>query len=377
MLKPIDAYLMGYYGSQNAGDDALLYATSWAAKNLLNCKKLKVSVFGESSLSRVAKPLNPTYFKGHERLQHYKVAVTSKRLIVGGGSVFQNERDIQLKRHLIGLTNKKKSMAVGVSIGPFANTAAEKACQGFLNEVGFVGVTDEESYDVAKSLAPKANVRLTFDLAPLLLNQQPTRSRCYNKNGIAFNFCQLSNGANASTNETDNQVARACELIQQVWNHTGESIHLVDFNNHPVFGDQHIHRRILAKLPGAIPAAHINYCNDPLKLMRLVNTFKAMIGMRLHATMFSYLTETPCISLHYHAKCKSLSERIMQPTQYQFNAEEYDPLTVASLLTQGLENENMMARLPIELATEKSLSNWSNTHDTYTVFNRNTTLQQA
>ena len=67
----------------------------------------------------------------------------------------------------------------------------------------------------------------------------------------------------------------------------------------------------------------------------------------------------------------------MQPKKHQFNADDYDPLTVASVLTQGLSNEDMMAHLPIELAVEKSLSNWSTSHDTYTVLNRNTALQQA
>jgi polysaccharide pyruvyl transferase WcaK-like protein len=42
MFKKHDAYLVGYYGMRNSGDDALMYATAWAAKNILGCNNTKV-----------------------------------------------------------------------------------------------------------------------------------------------------------------------------------------------------------------------------------------------------------------------------------------------------------------------------------------------
>lgn len=379
MFKPNDAYLLGYYGKRNAGDDALLYASAWAAKHYLNCKKIKVSVFGESQHDHLAEPLNPTFFRGHERLQHYKVAITSKRLIIGGGSVFHTERDIQLKRHLIGLTNRNKSLAVGVSIGPFDNVATEKACQGFLNEVGFIGVRDQESYDIARSLAPKAHVKLTFDLAPALLQQQPKLTEQHPRAGIAVNFCQVATDAfgNTDTNAEELRIERACELISNCWQQTGEHVSLLDFNNHNEFGDHLVHQKIMARLASHIPVSHIRYSNDPIGLLKLTGTFKAMIGMRLHATIFSYLTETPTVALQYHNKCKNWSEQILHPEQYQFDANDFDPLYVTSSLTKGLNVKDMKAHLAVDTAVQRSLSNWSTSHDTYTVFNRNTALQQA
>ena len=38
-----DAYLVGYYGMKNSGDDALLAATIWGAKNFQNTKHVKAS----------------------------------------------------------------------------------------------------------------------------------------------------------------------------------------------------------------------------------------------------------------------------------------------------------------------------------------------
>ena len=37
-MEMVDAYLCGYYGMENSGDDALLYATAWGARNFLGAK---------------------------------------------------------------------------------------------------------------------------------------------------------------------------------------------------------------------------------------------------------------------------------------------------------------------------------------------------
>jgi len=39
MISKYDAYLVGHYGMQNSGDDALLLATLYGAQSVLGCKK--------------------------------------------------------------------------------------------------------------------------------------------------------------------------------------------------------------------------------------------------------------------------------------------------------------------------------------------------
>ena len=162
MFKKYDAYIVGYYGMQNSGDDALMYATAWAAKHIIGCENTKVGLYGNytretQSDHQLSLKFNQK-FPGQNRLLHYKTALQSKRIIFGGGSVLHSETDINLKRQLMSLSNPKKSLAVGVSIGPFHSVSAEKSCAKFLNECGYVGVRDNESLEIANRIAPKANV---------------------------------------------------------------------------------------------------------------------------------------------------------------------------------------------------------------------------
>ena len=379
MFKPTDAYLLGYYGQHNTGDDALLYASAWAARHYLGCKKLKVSVFGDKHYDAIAKSQGPTFFKGHERLKHYHIAATSKRLIIGGGSVFHSERDIQLKRHLIGLANPKKSMAVGVSIGPFANTAAERACQLFLNECGFIGVRDKYSLDYAKHLAPNAKVQLTFDLAPALLCQKNLTSADIPKRGVALNFCQRAVNAFGDTNTREEQqrVEKACDLIEKIWIATHEPIYLVDFNGHPRFGDHLVHAQILSRLNPKVQVSQVPYFHNPLQLLQTLQRFKSLLCMRLHAAIFGYLTETPTYILNYHEKCQHWSEQIGLSQDCLFDACQFDAGDVADTVIHGLEYGAEKPSLPVKTAVEKSMLNWSEHYDAHTVFGSNTTLQQA
>ena len=79
---------------------------------------------------------------------------------------------------------------MGVGIGPFESHEAEKVCAKFLNECGFIGVRDPQSLVIAQTIAPNANVKLTFDLSPLMLCHQTKRLVDIERNGIMFNFCQ-------------------------------------------------------------------------------------------------------------------------------------------------------------------------------------------
>jgi polysaccharide pyruvyl transferase WcaK-like protein len=42
-MKKYDAYLVGYYGMKNSGDDALMYATAWGAQNYFDVQKAIIS----------------------------------------------------------------------------------------------------------------------------------------------------------------------------------------------------------------------------------------------------------------------------------------------------------------------------------------------
>jgi polysaccharide pyruvyl transferase WcaK-like protein len=362
MFKQYHAYLTGYYGMQNTGDDVLLYTTRWASHHLLGATHNKVS---SASLIRCEEfgdiqAMPDSRFRGQQRLSHYRNALQSEKVIFGGGSVLHSTKDIQFKRHLIKLAGRKESRAVGVGLGPFESLEAENACAKFLNECGFTGVRDPESLAIAQAIAPKANVMLTFDLAPLMLCHQTNRLIDIERNGIMFNFCQQAVDAfgNVDQNNEQNRIDMAVAAIEQTWQQTQEPIFLLDFNNHWQFGDFSIHQQIMARVSSEVPMTHIGYDPNPFKVLQRIAGFKATVSMRLHSAIMSFMANTPALSINYHKKCRSWCNQVGVPEAYQFDAQNIDPQQLSQQLSQGVGTGFAKPTMKPDEAVQAALLNW-------------------
>lgn len=383
MLKRNHAWLVGYYGMQNSGDDALLMASLFGAREYLNCTKIAVASTGkirldpETTISASLK--KEQEWRGQNRLTHYLQALQSKRVIFGGGSVFHTASDINQKRHMIKLADAKKSMALGVSLGPFVNTEAELACQKFLNECGFVALRDQLSYDIAKTLAPQANIKKTFDLALLLANHPSFVSNQGERNGLLFNVCPVAKNAFGSTDpfEEELRIKALCEVIKALWKRTGERITLISLNGHKNLGDSVLSDTICEKLRTEMPIAAIPYNANPLKVINVISHFKAMVSMRLHGNIFAYMTNTPCISLNYHPKCEQWCEQISSHHSLRFDATKFSKRRLFNVIERGLNHGFPMPQMPVATATELSELNWRNSDEQNQIFGRHTPVQQS
>ncbi|MDX2367791.1 MAG: polysaccharide pyruvyl transferase family protein [Colwellia sp.] len=383
MFKKYDAYLVGYYGMRNSGDDALMYATAWAAKNLLGCNNTKVGLYGDYTRETHSdKNLALKFtqqFPGQNRLLHYKTAIQSKRIIFGGGSVLHSETDINLKRQLMSLANPKKSLAVGVGIGSFNSVAAEKSCAKFLNECGYVGVRDNASLEIAQSIAPNANVQKTFDLAPLLLcsnKYKQQRKECKERKGIALTLCSVAINAMGKTDDIaeEKRVEQFAQLITKLYEKTGEPITLIEFNGHSTLGDWKINNNIVSRLGNRIPVTIKKYVPNPIVLLENLSTYKAIVSMRLHGSILGYLANTPVLSVNYHSKCKGWCDEIGLPEDYQIDLVNLDIEKVISQITTGLSTDFKRPILSVDIAIKNSLANWSIPNEKYKFYSNYSTI---
>jgi polysaccharide pyruvyl transferase WcaK-like protein len=380
MFKKYDAYLVGYYGMRNSGDDALMFATAWAAKNILGCKNTKVGLYGDytretQSDNQLSLKFNQQ-FPGQNRLLHYKTAIQSKRIIFGGGSVLHSETDINLKRQLMSLANQKKSLAVGVGIGPFNSVAAEKACAKFLNECGYVGVRDNASLGIAQSIAPHANVHKTFDLAPLLLCSNQYKPTVNERQGIALTLCSVAIDAIGKTDTTkeEKRVEQFVQLITKLYAQTGEPITLIEFNGHKVLGDWKINNNIIARLDKNIQVTIKKYDPNPIALLNNLSGYKAILSMRLHGAILGYLANTPVLSINYHSKCKGWCEEVGMPEDYQIDLFNLNIEKIVSQITEGVSTKFQQPTLSVDRALTNSLSNWSIQNEQPKFYSRYSTI---
>ncbi|BDX08255.1 polysaccharide pyruvyl transferase family protein [Planctobacterium marinum] len=381
MFKHLDAFLVGYYGMQNCGDDALLLATHFGARKHLQCNKIAVSSMRDIKLCddlQIAKTLRKTQnWRGQNRVIQYRHALASKRVIFGGGSVFHNATDINQKRHLIKLAGQKRSQALGVSLGPFKDTQAEQACAKFLREVGFVAVRDQQSYDIAKAITPDCNVKLSFDLAVSLCKHPQFKVNQGPRQGILFNVCPVAKDAFGNTDpfEEEQRARDLSQVIEALWRRTGERITLINFNGHAQLGDGQLTKLICEQLRGRVPVSTIPYNSNPLKVMQVISHFKVMVSMRLHGNVFAYMSKTPSIALNYHPKCEQWCEQIGLPQAMRFDINQFSKRGLFNAIEQGLETGFPMAQLPVETATERSEANWSKQDEQPKFFSRHPALQ--
>jgi polysaccharide pyruvyl transferase WcaK-like protein len=374
MFKKFDAYLVGYYGMQNSGDDALMNATAWGAKHLMGCENTIVGLYGDhkreiKSDHKIDLKFNQK-FPGQNRLLHYKTALQSERIIFGGGSVLHSETDINLKRQLMYLSNPKKSLAVGVGIGPFNSRGAEKSCAKFLNECGYVGVRDSESLDIAKRIAPNANVKKTFDLAPLLICSKEYKPMKVERKGIALSLCSVAINAMGKTDKFAEQqrFEKFSELIKQLYVKTGEPITLIEFNGHSSLGDWKINNNIIAKLNNTVPITIKKYDADPLKVLENLSSYRAILSMRLHGSILGFLANTPVLSVNYHSKCEGWCDEIGMPRDYQIDLFNLNIEKIVTAIVKGLSTNFIHPTLSVNAALNNSLSNWSIQNEQYKIY---------
>jgi len=105
--------LVGYYGMRNSGDDALMLASAWGIKHILGSNTTKISFSWVSATPLIgaqAANLKPTQrFKWRKSFSTLSLSLLPvNEWSSEEGSVLHSETDINLKRHLMGLTRSNR-----------------------------------------------------------------------------------------------------------------------------------------------------------------------------------------------------------------------------------------------------------------------------
>ena len=164
--------LEGYYGMQNAGDDAFcVVGTELASRNWgVSDVALTGPPSTLPSLPIAARGLFPDSprFKGHGRLAPLPTMLRYGRVVHMGGSTFHSmtarHRDEQ-KLAKLGLIDLS---AIGVSIGPFKTPDEGQRVVEHLHHFSSVYVRDAASVERVNRIDASAPVEQGFDIAVLL-----------------------------------------------------------------------------------------------------------------------------------------------------------------------------------------------------------------
>ncbi|HET9065635.1 MAG TPA: polysaccharide pyruvyl transferase family protein [Gemmatimonadales bacterium] len=347
--------LYGYYGERNAGDDAF---TTICANELVRRGHRQIGVLG-SELPRVTHlPARALYFRRrfrglstrieHARINHW--LARGAQIVIGGGSLFRSSTSLIQLGRLLDRSPRAGHHALGVSVGPFRDRQAVQHCREVLERLDSIGVRDEVSLARAREIAPGANLRLTFDLAPLLSRwlAQPETEVPAQTGALGVALCGPA---------LSEQGYQAIHKSLWHWLHgrPDRSVVLLPFNTHPRKGDLAIHERLGRELRGVGEVEFYRYTGDPRAMWYRIGRLDCILAMRLHAAVFGYCTNRPVLIVPYEEKCHAWARMIGHRPELVVDAPALD-VTDVDRVSSALPGT--VASLPISEAVSRATINF-------------------
>jgi len=361
------AVLVGYYGLQNTGDDALLAVAAWGAQRYLGCDEIFATAgvvpatYGISVHPLYARntsiPLPHRLLYLQNFIREYLFLARPSSIIFGGGSNLHSKAYLESRLALVKRT-PGPHLAVGVSVGPFRDAWAEKACAKLLNHFAFVGVRDPVSYERVRRIAPDVHVQQTFDLSVLLpLVTKTERPRRLDRSlGIAMCNCERISGV-------DDELHRIRAVADAVRKTATagriNEVVLFDYNGQARCGDARASNALAALLRGAVPIRRVTYTPDPASALEAMARLKGVLAMRMHSAIFAFCTATPFVMLAYHEKCHELANVIGLPAELRHDSCNLQVESLRHSIELILDDEAPKPSLPVEKAVDMALRNWT------------------
>lgn len=361
------AVLLGYFGQQNAGDDAFLRISEWGVRRYCGATIVLASTSRRPPWGGVLPMLVPDAIRGSWRIQgmvESLLAWRAQHVVFAGGSNFHSGPMMGRFRDLVRRAAGGPHFAVGVGVGPFRDVEAEARCRELLLSLDFVGCRDRQSFERAREVAPSARIELTGDIAPLLpLVAAPgfDAASSSSRRGLGVILCPYEQclGGDGSHEAARLDVVTHALLDAARRGSVSEAV-LIDMNSHPVMGDAAQHDLLAARLQHALPVRRVRYALDPVQILRELATLQGLITMRLHGAVFAYCVRTPTLLLAYHEKCFGWAEAVGLASPLVVSATPIDAEAFRSGLATLTESSTpLLPRLPIEAAQAQAMKNWN------------------
>jgi N-acetylglucosaminyldiphosphoundecaprenol N-acetyl-beta-D-mannosaminyltransferase len=346
--------LIVYYGAGNLGDELLLESSINIIRSI--DANAQINIFSQSP-----KLTSETYsaykcFNKFNILDIYSALISSRALVFGGGSIFQDSSSFKSLIYycVIALSFKcfgKKIILLGQGIGPLKNSISRLICQIVYKVADFVNVRDQESFEMAKSWGlDEKRLSKGIDLVWYLDHPQKSNTNLDTQSNTESNT--LSNTILISLRDTKNfQEKELLLFAKHLHKHHSESEFIL-------FAFQKNDLKILIKLTEYLNKYNVkNSINEIYTLQdwtsngeKLFLNSHMIYSMRFHGVMLAAKLNIPCIGLAYDPKVSSLCKEINLP-YLVFNNQFEKQLETLSLLlkikSNVVDNEYFFANIDI------------------------------
>lgn len=311
--------IVGNYGHNNLGDEAILYGLI----DILP-KKLNKVVFTESvEKSRLEKyTFKSANFAVLRRAYLGKVTNIPKIIIDiikslrsvdivifgGGGLLNDSYKYVAFYYFFLGLVARllgKRYLVVGISVGPLKTKQARLFSKLFLKFATAVVVRDQPSFEFSK--AANLNSLKAPDLALAHKLKMMDSSRSY----IAVNLIPFYNSKvwfDKNDNVYEEYLIKSLQIINHIVIQCDQKVVLfaIDFEFDSI-AIKDLYQRLSKDVQKHVKIAEVKNVPD---LIRIIYNAKLMYGSRLHAAVLATLCGTPFISSAYQEKVSNFAKEV-------------------------------------------------------------------
>lgn len=339
------AYIAGYHGMKNLGDD---YFLKFIVQQLQNrgYKTIYVSAIHDNlphlescdgCTVRGVLPLK-SIIRGYGQwisMLHY--SLKSDVLVFCAGSIF-TILPFKLINYILRLSKivnpKLTIVGVGISVGPFHSLSDQVICNKIFSKFDAILVRDRKSIDYLDD-KNKNKVFLSRDLAYTyrlkLNNFFHKRSPC--TLGIALNdYQKIFSSDLGNENIRNEKIIEAIMALKQEGVITKVILYATCTNDE--YGDIRVTEYMLNRLQSIIETEVIVYEQDvDLFIVRLTEC-EILIASRLHAGFFGYLNGLKVLQLVYAEKTASFYENIDHDQLILCDAYDFETKDIIRIITE-------------------------------------------
>lgn len=326
MSTALRAAFTGYYGMCNFGDDLFGVLCAAAARRYWNADPRVIGPSLSGTEIDATWPFPRAFYgssgpigKAARLLGFARGLRGTDVLVMGGGSVINARESFRQPMMLSAQQRGRlKLAALGVSIGPFADSASQDAAARFAGHFAYLSVRDRRSFELAQQMGLERIVHHGRDLAGLLpvvtaMPPLPTpldEDRSVPRIGLAP--CRYSVRTDHPAPTPAQWQEGIVTAIARMAARAPLQVDVFSLNGHPRHGDaalaHALHRRLRES---GIHARVREYAGgDPLSMVQAMRGCDAFISARLHGAIVAYMCSIPFAIVDYHPKCRDFADDI-------------------------------------------------------------------
>lgn len=294
--------ISGYYGFQNAGDEAVLAGLVMALRSARSSKDLEITALSID-------PEKTALEHGIRAAHRYRVGAVLKTLskadlvLSGGGSLLQDSTSAHSIFYYLAIVRiaqmmGKKTMFIAQGIGPLARKRSRRLTRSVANRLSAITVRDSASAELLKEIGVTKPVTVTADPALLLEPEHlepPSDERC------ALSLRPWKGTEQYLADRLAEAYAEALSDVPLLF----MPMHGEKDSEVQTFFAVALREHLDTAVRIAKPCAQ---CNASLLLL-IASRARMVIGMRLHALIFAAACGVPSIALAYDPKVAAFMEQ--------------------------------------------------------------------